>query len=68
MDAKITNNNFKPICPFCRAKWSDENMRIEELYASGGCESCGSGADISGSIVIACHKCGKVMYKKDFTD
>jgi hypothetical protein len=61
------NSNFKPLCPFCREPWSDENVRIEDLDASAGCETCGYGEEISGRVVIKCHKCNKIMYVKEFS-
>jgi hypothetical protein len=59
------NEQFKPLCPFCREPWSDENVRIEEFHASQGCPTCG---DVSGGgkIIIRCHKCQKIMYVKEF--
>lgn len=66
--SEIINNNFKPLCPFCREPWSNENVQIEDLYASsGGCDTCDYGSSASGTVVIKCHKCGKIMYKKDFS-
>jgi hypothetical protein len=59
----------KPLCPFCREPWSDKNIQVEDLYASGGgCESCGYGEEVSGVVIIKCHKCEKIMYKKEFKD
>jgi hypothetical protein len=60
-------NKFRPICPFCREPWSDENIGVEDVDCSSGCDTCGYGASASGKIVIRCHKCEKVMYIKEFT-
>jgi acetyl-CoA carboxylase beta subunit len=62
----MPTNKFKPLCPYCREPWSDENVMVEDVYCSQGCDTCGSGAEASGTIVIKCHSCKKVMYKKDF--
>lgn len=58
----------KPICPFCREEWSEENVLLEDVLASEGCGTCGYGAEVTGSVVIRCHKCKKVMYRKDFKE
>jgi len=57
--------NFKPKCVFCSAEWSDDNVSLEDTYASAGCDTCGHGSSVSGTITISCHVCKKVMYQKD---
>jgi len=59
---------FKPTCPFCHAEWSDENIKIEDVYASSGCDTCGYGSEVTGTVKIHCHECKKLMYQKDFKD
>lgn len=65
----MTENNvkmFKPLCPYCRAEWSDDNVQAEDCYTSAGCDTCGYEARVFWRIVIRCHSCGKVMYVKEF--
>jgi len=57
----------KPLCPYCREPWSEENIKVEDTYASEGCDTCGYGSKVSGTVIIKCHKCKKVMYKKEFS-
>lgn len=58
----------KPLCPYCRAEWTDEMIKVEDTYASGGCATCGYGQEITGKVIIKCDKCGKVIYIKEFKD
>ena len=52
---------FAPLCIWCGAEWSDENVSI---YAyGGGCDTCGYGA--GAEVKISCHACGKLMYVKE---
>ena len=62
-----TKKEFKPQCIWCNADWSDENIKVEVDYLSGGCDTCGYGATAEGSVTLTCHKCGKDMYTKDFS-
>ena len=58
------NKEFKPLCIWCNAPWSDENISFEDAYMSGGCDTCGHGATGSAALVITCHSCKKEMYRK----
>jgi len=55
-----------PECVFCGAPWTDEMMQIEDIEASEGCDTCGYGQGISGTVVITCSTCERVVYKKEF--
>jgi len=57
---------MKPICPYCRVEWNNKNVKIEDWDASEGCESCGYGRELKGTIIIKCHNCKKIIYRKDF--
>lgn len=57
---------FRPKCIWCNAPWTDDNIRVEEVYAGGGCDTCGYGTIVSGTINIVCHVCNKLMYQKEF--
>ena len=52
-----------PLCPFCSEPWTEEMIDLEanasEGYASVGPESWGS-------LEIVCHKCKKLIYKKEW--
>ena len=61
-------DTFKPKCIWCSAPWSDENVRIEDVWASQGCDTCGYGLKVSGTVTIECHACTKVMYQKEFSE
>jgi len=58
----------KPLCPYCKAEWTDDMIAVEELSASEGCETCGYGQEITGKVVITCSECKKVIYVKEFSD
>lgn len=55
------DKQFAPLCIWCSAPWSDENVALD--YSTGSCDTCsiGSGAKVK----ITCHKCKKVMYEKE---
>lgn len=56
---------FKPLCIWCSAPWSDQNIRFEDAYMSSGCDTCGYGSVGSATLVIICHECGREMYRKE---
>lgn len=56
---------FKPVCIWCSAPWSDKNAAFEDAYMSGGCETCGFGATGRATLVITCHSCSREMYRKE---
>lgn len=55
-----------PICVFCNTPWTDDMIRVLDVEASGGCDTCGYGFYVSGSIDITCSNCKRLIYKKDF--
>jgi hypothetical protein len=55
----------KIICIWCNAPWTF-NMQVEDIYTTGGCDSCGFGSETTGKIEITCDNCGKVVYIKEF--
>lgn len=64
----MAQNEFKPLCIWCSAPWSDDNVKLEDIYASNGCDTCGYGQTVSASLVVTCHSCKKVMYQKGFEE
>lgn len=54
---------FAPLCIWCSAPWDDSNVQIY-AWASGGCPTCGPEAEAE--VEIICHKCYKLMYKKEY--
>lgn len=54
---------FKPICIWCNAPWSDENVEMEaDVSDYGGMTGC----SIEGiKLQIKCHSCKNVIYEKD---
>lgn len=64
----VKDQKFAPICIWCNEPWSDANIRVEEVYASDGCDTCGFGTVVSGTVSISYHSCGKEMYRKEFED
>lgn len=55
------SSEFKPKCIWCKASWSDENVRLE--YSAGHCDTCSIGE--GSRVQIICHKCKKLMYEKE---
>ncbi len=51
-------------CVFCNAPWSEENVKLYDLDAGDHCES-GRFYPEQCTVVIACHACGKEMYRKE---
>lgn len=60
---KETSQELKILCPFCSAVYTAE--MLDDLYSSGGCETCGCGG-IWGEITIECANCKRVVYKKEY--
>lgn len=58
----MEEDTFKIICPFCNAPYTAEME--DNLYTTGGCDTCGS--EINGSMDIICSNCKKIVYKKEF--
>jgi hypothetical protein len=65
MVSKKRQQQFRPLCPFCGAEWNDENVQVHDVYASGGCDTCGFGTRYSYTVEIKCHSCGRLMYQKE---
>lgn len=57
---------LKPLCPYCSAPWTDDMVRVEASIASHGCDTCGHGARVEGSVDIECSTCKKLIYRKEF--
>lgn len=53
---------FAPLCIWCSAPWSDENVSLE-IESSGYCETCYSEDRF---ISITCHECKREMYRKEY--
>ena len=54
------NLERRPLCPYCRTEFSDENMN---LYTN--CAEYDSGTSHEAVIEIHCDKCKRLVYKKD---
>ena len=65
---KKKEKEFRPLCPFCSAPWTDDMVKVEDTYASRGCDTCGYGAEITGTVTIKCSSCNRVIYQKEFSD
>lgn len=57
---------FAPLCVWCSAEWSPENVQVYAYSGGAGCDTCGYGSEPYGSVKIVCHECGKLMYEKEF--
>lgn len=57
----------RPLCPFCSKPWSKEMVQVLDLYASEGCDTCGYGGGIDGTVDITCDGCGRLIYRKEFS-
>lgn len=55
----------RPICVFCSSPWTDDMIEVLDVSASGGCETCGYGASVYGSVQIVCRSCDRLIYRKD---
>lgn len=60
--ARKIRTNIK--CIFCNSILSD--IVVEDIFKTDGCPTCGYGSEVSGTIIIKCDKCNKVIYKKEF--
>lgn len=58
-----TADTSKILCPFCSAPWTDENIKVYDL-AYEEYESTGP-YNHEVVIEISCHKCKRLMYKKE---
>jgi hypothetical protein len=55
----------RPICGFCNAPWTDDMVRLLDVYSSGGCDSCGYGARSIATVDITCAACDRLIYRKE---
>ncbi len=55
----------RPLCPYCRAEWTDEMITFEDVSMSEGCDTCGYGSGAEFTLDIHCHKCKKLIYRKE---
>lgn len=55
----------RPLCVFCGAPWDD--AMVEGLESTAGCDTCGFGAETTGTIVIKCSACKRTVYEKEFS-
>jgi len=62
---KVNGWVVAPLCVFCSKPWSSSMMNVE-AYASYGCETCGYGREITGTVEIHCDHCARLVYKKEF--
>lgn len=53
-----------PICCFCSAPWSDENLHVWDVDSADQCES-GRFEPPTYSVSIKCHECKREMYRKE---
>jgi hypothetical protein len=56
--------NVGPICPFCSAHWSEENVHVWDVDSADQCDS-GRFEPATYNISISCHSCGREMYRKE---
>ena len=61
----MTEEPKGPICVWCNAPWSDDNVRVFDGSYSAGCDTCGFGSEVEVTVEIKCHSCNKVVYKKE---
>lgn len=62
---KVDGFTQKPLCPFCSTEWSDDMVQVMDVYASSGCETCGHGSSVEGTVDITCHACKRLIYRKE---
>jgi len=62
--SEIETGELKILCPFCEAPYTAKMK--EDLHETEGCDTCGYGEEIRGTITITCSNCGKVVYKKEY--
>lgn len=54
---------FAPLCIWCSAPWSDENIQVENFDCADQCDS-GRIDDETVTVSIVCHACNREMYRK----
>jgi hypothetical protein len=64
-DEKTETPEFKPLCIWCSAPWSDDNVQIEIEAEMDGYESTGFYCTAEGTVSIVCHACKREMYRKE---
>jgi hypothetical protein len=68
MAKKTPEDEYRPpICVWCSHPWDNEMVKVH-ASTTGGCPTCGYGAQTSGSITITCSNCKRVVYIKEFED
>jgi ribosomal protein L37E len=60
-------NEVKMICAYCNSEFTPE-MEMDYYVISEGCDTCGYGRKVSKTVEITCSSCGRVVYKKEYTD
>jgi hypothetical protein len=60
-----TIDSWRPSCPFCHAKWTDDMIQLECTDGGGGCETCGYGGEGDHRLEITCHACKRLIYVKE---
>ena len=68
MEKCVLEKELKPTCPYCHAEWTDDMIKVEDISSSEGCDSCGWGAEVTGSVNIHCSSCKRLIYQKDFVN
>lgn len=61
------NPNFAPLCIWCSEPWSDDNVNVMVKAGSQAC-TYGYRSSVNVTFEIKCHKCKKLMYKKEARD
>lgn len=59
----LDTNELRILCVFCNAPWTAK--MVEDLYVTQGCDTCGYGAGVYGSIEVICTNCSRVVYRKE---
>lgn len=57
-----------PLCPFCSAPWTEDMVKVLNVSASEGCDSCGFDAVVSATVDITCESCGRLIYRKEYSN
>ncbi len=64
LTGELTPDTLTILCPYCSAPYT---AKMEtDLDFSQGCETCGHGGGMSGTIEIHCDNCKKLVYKKEY--
>lgn len=58
----MAETNMK--CVFCNSILSD--ITVEGIHSTEGCPTCGFGSSVTGTIIVRCDKCNKIIYEKEF--